>query len=88
MNLLPEVIVMIMSVVVLSLVHLSVLSFRFGGTQIVCTENKKERRRRDLSLSLSVSVSSWGSKKKIRRERRRRKDQSTGVKEVNEYDTE
>ena len=66
MNLLPEVIVIIMSVVVgLSLVHLSVLSFRFGGTQIVCTENKKERRRRDLSLSLSLSLRGR-SKKKIR----------------------
>ena len=44
----PEVIVIIMSVVVLSLVHLrSFLSFRFGGfeegSRIVCTENKKEK---------------------------------------------
>ena len=68
MNLVPEVIVIIMSVVVvLSLVHLSVLSFlSWGGTQIVCTENEKERRRViSLSLSLSLSVSSWGSKKKL-----------------------
>ena len=60
MNLVPEVIVIIMSVVVvLSLVHLSVLSFRFGGTLIVCTENKKERRREG-----EISLSSWGVKKK------------------------
>ena len=51
--------------VVLSLVRLSVLSFRFGGTQIVCTENKKERRREDeISLSLSLSPSLRGSKKR------------------------
>ena len=57
MNLVPEVIVIIMSVVVLlSLVHLRSFPFvSWGGTQIVYTENKKERRRRDLSLSLSVS---------------------------------
>ena len=37
MNLLPEVIVIIMSVVVvLSLVHLSVLSFRFVGRHSDC----------------------------------------------------
>ena len=37
MNLVPEVIVIIMSVVVLSLVHLrSFLSFRFGGRQSDC----------------------------------------------------
>ena len=50
MNLVPEVIVIIMSVVVLSLVHLrsSFLSFRSVGRhcQIVCTENVKEIRGR------------------------------------------
>ena len=69
MNIVPEVIVIIMSVVVLSLVHLRsfLFFFRFGGRQssrIVCTENKKgeEKRRRDLSLSLSLSLR--GSKKR------------------------
>ena len=57
MNLVPEVIVIIMSVVVLSLVHLRSFPFvSWGGTQIVCTENKKERRR-EISLSLSLSLS-------------------------------
>ena len=72
MNLVPEVIVIIMSVVVLSLVHLSVLSFRFGGTQIVCTENKKERRR-VISLSLFLCLFVGGVKKKL--EERVEKDQ-------------
>ena len=40
MNLVPEVIVMIMSVVVLSLVHLSVLSFRFVGRHSDCTHRE------------------------------------------------
>ena len=70
MNLLPEVIVMIMSVVVLSLVRLrsfpSFVSFR-GGSQIVGTENVKER---VISLSLSLR----GERKREMKEGRIRAD--------------
>ena len=62
MNLVPEVIVMIMSVVVLSLVHPPSFPFvSWGGTLIVRTENKKERRR---VISLSLCLFVGGVKKK------------------------
>ena len=59
MNLVPEVIVIIMSVVVLSLVRLRSFLFFFlcwGTRQIVCTENEREKEDDEISLSLCLFV--------------------------------
>ena len=71
MNIVPEVIVIIMSVVVLSLVRLrsfpSFLSFRGEAVRLYAQRVRKKKRRRDvisLSLSLSLFVVRGRSKKR------------------------
>ena len=86
MNIVPEVIVIIMSVVVLSLVHLrSFLSFRGEALRLYA---QRIRKKGEDEISLSLCLFVGGVKKKLEERERRRKDQSTGMKEVNEYDTE